>query len=437
MDELPDIVSNLESDCSQFTVLFSGYLPESLRILAFCSPASFRDPETDDIWHPFFYSRGRGVNFFLLLKEICKAIISGCYKFAYGKFGSTKLIVRTGANKLAIGPELVCPIISGKVETEYLCARDRDEVHWLVVSSSGSEEGLSRFASLSLIGKILVAWGRASIHGSYDRNRLIASVLVFRWILSMSWAAHWIWLQAVKRAITSTQPDAVFCTHEAHPLSRLVWHASEKLGTHAIAVQHAIISRTKLWYFSTEEERKAGLCFPDNYAVFCESTRKLLRPYVSPRTEIELACGPRFIKWKSRIGELVCPIGTNKKVLFVPSLAWWDNMTVLLAVDRLLTTNLESFKTNLQSFSIQIRLHPNGVVPSEFRRKLKAWLRFDRVALSQHDVLRDLEESTTIVGATSSVLAEATLLGVNAISLSNRKFLYTPAKVDMTVWWFV
>ena len=424
---LPLETNVLEEQCGQYTAIFSSCLPNNMKAIAFCTPASFRDPEADQIWHPTYSSKGTMKGFFYQSKECARAAMSGCKKFVLGRFGSAKLVVRSGSTKLAVGTELVCSVHEGdEVLTEYLSEQDQNDSHWLVVSSNGSESTISRSDILVLGSKVFLAWAKASILARGSSIDLIATVQVFRWIVSLAWAVQWTWLRAVEKAITTTNPDSIFCIHEAHPLSRMVWYVSSQRTVETITIQHASITRAKLWYFATDAERASGLRFPDVFYVYSDLTRQLLLPHLPTTTKVKVACGPRYSKWKNHIGCLSNQRTGQKTILFVPSLAWWDNLTVLQAVHKCILSNKHGYV-------IFVRLHPNGMVPLKYRILLSLWARSNKIHLSAQDIYSDLEEASVVVGATSSVLSEAALLGRYSISLDNPKFLYMPETADHTV----
>ena len=198
---LPLETSVLEEQCGQYTAIFSSCLPNNMKAIAFCTPASFRDPEVDEIWHPTAYSRGAIRTFVYQVKECVRAVISGCKKLVLGRFGSATLVVRSGSTKLSFGTELVCSIgVAGEVSTEYLSEQDQNDSHWLVVSSNGNESTMSRSDILVLGSKFFLAWVRASIIARRSSIDLIATVQVFRWIVSLAWAPQWTWLRADRKS---------------------------------------------------------------------------------------------------------------------------------------------------------------------------------------------------------------------------------------------
>ena len=417
----------LENECGHYTKIFCNFLPEHMKALAFCTPASFRDPESDEMWHPIFYKKRPLELFFYHIIGCSRAILSGFKKFVLGKFGSSKLVVCDGATHLSFGNEVVCRIEpGGKIFTEYLSEDDRKNTHWMIVSGAGRLDSVSRLHVLSLLYQFVLAWIKASNHTRKSSTSSLVSLQVFRWILSLRWVVQWTWWCAIENAIGITHPEKIFCVHESHPLSRIVWYVSKKKNIKTIAVQHAIISREKLWYFSTKAEKEAGLCFPDVYYVYSNSDRDLLLPYLPATTKIEIACGPRYTKWKMHIGRWSTAVGGQKILLFVPSLAWWDNLTVLEGVRKCV-------ELNERSYLIVVRLHPNGSVALKQRLRLWRWVGSEKIRLSSANIYDDLLAASVIVGATSSVLTEAALLGCPSISLGNSNFSYSPVYADRTV----
>ena len=87
-NELPPAVAQLEIICGRFSARLAKTLPKELSALAFCGPASFREPEIDNIWHP--YMLRRSFLFFLWeqLPKFWRALAGGSRRFVLGRFGS-------------------------------------------------------------------------------------------------------------------------------------------------------------------------------------------------------------------------------------------------------------------------------------------------------------------------------------------------------------
>ena len=108
-ESIPLEVVKLEKACGNFTSLFAKNLPLKIRALAFCSPASFRDPESDDIWHPFLFENKLQKFIISQFKPFLSSLASAAKRFFLGNFGKFDVINNMSKQKiLSIGPDAIC-----------------------------------------------------------------------------------------------------------------------------------------------------------------------------------------------------------------------------------------------------------------------------------------------------------------------------------------
>ena len=413
----------MEGACGAFTASFAKFLPVSLHPLAFCTPASFRDPESDDVWHPFLLKKSGQVVMMHQLMPLARSVFSGLKRWILAKFGTVKFLHASGAEVLAVGPELICPIIGGWVRTSYVSQRDLHRLNWLVVAEGKDGNFIPRKELFVHLRYLIHAWWNALKSVDVNKHTSIASLLVLRWILSLSWVVQYYWLQGIRNAVRESRPRALFCVHEMHPLARLVWHVAWEEGLESLTVQHATITRSKLWYFSTLAEREAGLNFPKRFDVYSNETLALMRSMLPERVQMGLSCGPRYVHWKSGI-EVRSRQGSG--ILFVTSLAWWDNDVIFRAIFKLL-------RDKNTSLSICLRLHPNAKIRITHRSRLKLWELLKEIHVSNGSVKDDFLNASVVVGATTTLLAEAALYGLRTISLSCSDYNYSPMEADCSL----
>jgi hypothetical protein len=338
---LPPEVERREQALGRFTARFAQGLPEGLQATAFCGPASFRDPEADDIWHAYMIRRG----IVPLLKDqvllLARALIGGIRRFIIARFGSFTFLPHDGAKVLGVAPVNICKAKNGIVETSYCHPEDTEAMAWLVFDDGKRDPDgypLSRFVILSVYLKMLFRWVFVSFSCRGDASRMdwaVGSLLTWRWILSFVWANKWMLALKIREVLKSSRPKWVFCVHEMHPHSRIAWAEAKRFNIPTVTIQHASIVRTKLWYFPTREELAAGLATPDKMAIFSKDVQDLFERFFPGNTLYPLACGPRFSKWKKIKSSEHSQVSGEGSILFAGSLPWWDNVVVLKGVQRL------------------------------------------------------------------------------------------------------
>ena len=141
-------IEALEKACGYFTAAFALELPVNLRPLAFCSPTSFRDPETDNVWHPFLLQK----RFSSFLRDqigiFFRSAGLGFIRLVTCKFGRFEVILAKDSSILAIGPDVICRLVNGEVKTSYLVPEDVQRVNWLIISDGKTDKFLTRVTAI-------------------------------------------------------------------------------------------------------------------------------------------------------------------------------------------------------------------------------------------------------------------------------------------------
>lgn len=414
---LPDEVARLEAACARWTAEFAKQLPEEIRVTAFCGPASFREPEIDDVWHPVILKRGLFRFLVCYPPALFRSFGGGIRRFVLGRFGRYDEYLKNGAATIGIIPSTICKIENGNVITAYCDPEDATQMSWIVFDPAGRAlEGypVSRLKMLRMILRVLWAWGIVSNRGIRDRNWIFAAVISLRWLLGMQWIILWIFGLRVQEVVRNTKPSQVFCVHEMWPWSRAIWYALFREGVSGITIEHASITRSKLWYFPTADEIAAGLRIPKQFAVFSQKEKTLLEPFY-PGTEFSIGCGPRFAHWKQRQVADFKVVKETDPILLVSSVPWWDNEVVLQAASALLRTTAWR--------PLVVRLHPLAVLRRRARRYLKNAQRKGLITISQASLRDDIARAAVVVGMNSTVLEEAAAMGRSIAVLQSNEYL--------------
>lgn len=414
---LPAEVERREQIMGEFTAALAKHLPEDLRTpVAFCSPASFREPEIDTCWHSYMIRRGLFLFIFDQLPKFLRAWASGVRRFMRGHFGSWNFKPREGATVLGITPRSICKVQDGRVETNYCYPEDVAQMSWLIIDEAGKEAGgypVSKWRVAVTFLQVLYVWVRVScLRRRITKDWLVASVITFRWIFGFQWVIQWMWSLKLRSLLSSVRPSKVHAVHETWPWARIVWQEAARLGIRTSTIQHASIVRSKLWYFPSREEREVGIALPDEFFVFSQKNEDLLRPFY-PRTRFVVSCGPRYAHWKERAA-LPSPTNTAP-LLFTTSLPWWDNEVVLQGLYRLVQTGSVR--------PIRVRFHPCAVISNRWKRWLTHTVAKGSVTISDGTFQDDVMNAGAVIGLNTTVLEEAMAMGRPAIVLHTDQYL--------------
>jgi hypothetical protein len=202
-----------------------------------------------------------------------------------------------------------------------------------------------------------------------------------------------------------------------HYYSRILWIVAKKNGLDSYAVQHAVISPGKRWYFSYPEELAHGLELPSTMYVYGNYVEQLLRPYFKD-TIFKLGCSSRYAHWKD-VKKLE---NSGKYYLFAGALAGFDNKVVLASARKVL-------HMARGALPVKIRLHPDAILTDFDTKWLTDSVRKGKMQISDTTLDDDLNNAIVVIGMSTTVLAEALLLGRPVIQINHPDYL---AYLDMS-----
>ena len=374
-------------------------------------PSSFRDPESNE----YFHVGGQSLAVSSFVLGLVKSLIRFIYIIFKKRLGRFTFIKRENSDVLVLSPVTVTRFESNKIKTTYLEVEDIDRSNWLLFEEGKGQEAKdnsypSRLETLVSMLKLL----RAVLFDSspQGRHEIEAFRLNLIWILGGYWVHLLVLEKSLRKILKSSDFKLVHCVHEFHPHSRVLWKVAEELNIKSSSILHAPMEREKLWLFPSEQERKAGLKLPDNLALYNQQDEKLLSSTVAlTESNIKFVCGPRFKDWKEKNALEANEMPT---LLFVSSIAQWDNHTVLKALFQLADEG--------SNFDLLFRPHPNALLSPEDSLKLSQLIKDNKVSYSKGDLLESIRNSQIVLGMCTSVLDEALLLGRPAINLKSDEF---------------
>ena len=266
----------IEKSCSDFTSKLSLNLNKKLSYLAFCSPTSFRDVDYQKFWHPSYYNKNIIIKFFNEIWEINYSILSGVKKLIKKKFIQIKILNNNeNIDILGITTDYLSEFKNNKLTSEYYSTDKINSINWVVINHNIKSD-ISR-SEIFIIFIILLS---KLFYVYYKSFKFFLPFLIeLKWVLSFNWVNYYIANKKLSNIIENYNPSKIFSMHEMHPYSRLAWILAKNKKIKCSTLQHAVITREKLWYFPSKNELDAGLVCPDEFYVFSNSTKNLLKPF--------------------------------------------------------------------------------------------------------------------------------------------------------------
>ena len=438
---MQDCIKKLIKECAGLNVRLVNNLPLNLRFLVWSSPTSVRNPETSILWQPLHNKRKVFARLCTYSIVIGISIVRGLYKFIKYK-GLYSHHIKNKSSVLLIIPDVIVDD-SDEFKTNYLIEDENYPVDKLLFAYSRKRLKLGvHFSTLNYIVKIILFlklfkalfndFGRQLYNKKVTWKYLDALVLFSSWVLAQSWFFVWDFYHLINKHVISNSNRYLLVLHEMHFYSNIVWKIANEKQLLGIAAQHGLIIAEKLWYFPDESETRINRPLPDIFFVYSDETKELLQP-LYPKTEFHKCCSPRFRHWKqyttieshvskSAHREHAIPIKhedrNNKRViLFVNNAAIVHDIVVIKAMYKLAKLGLNDY------ISLRLRPHPKerfGLL-DQLRIKMDVILR--KIEISSRPLSEDLKEADLVIGASSTVVQEATLMKVPVIGVCDEDYI--------------
>lgn len=434
-------VKKLYSECATLNVRLIDKLPLNLHFLIWSSPTSVRNPESSILWQPLHSKKQ------ILARLLTYSIIigisttRGLYKFIKYK-GFYSHHIKNKSPILLIIPDVIVDDSAG-FKTNYLIEDDDYPVDKLLFAYSRKrlKQGV-RFSTLNYNIKIILFLKLFTVlfydlvgqllNKKVTWRYLDAMVLFASWILSLSWCFVWDFYHMLNNSGISNYNKHLLVLHEMHFYSRVVWTIAKEKGLSGIAVQHALIIPEKLWYFPDKSEIKANCPLPGRFFVYSDETRELLQPLYQS-TIFQKCCSPRFKHWKKyfasehHVSESVHNKDTmlaeygrksNKRViLIVNNAAIFHDIVVIKAMYRLIQLELDD------DISLRFRPHPNERLCFLDRLRIQLAVKLCEMEISSKPLSDDFKDADLVVGANSTVVQEAALMGSSVMGVCDDDYI--------------
>ncbi len=430
-------INRLIEESAALNARIAGRLEKSgLAFLIWASPSACRSPEGSKIWHPFYAGKPVIIKLLIYFYIIGLYLLVGIVSF-FTYRGFYYNYIEAGSSVLLVIPEEITDH-SSQAKTDYLTEEVDYPVDRLVFSQikniGESFTALNHFTkariTLTLFTALMSDLWQRLICMKINTDYLDTFVIFIRWVISHSWSFNWDFYHLLKEKLDSNLRYKVLLSlHEMHFYSKVIWKVASEGGKIGVTAQHAVIIPEKLWYFPHASELEANCPEPDVFFVYSDEIKKLLEPFY-PRTRFYLCCSPRFSKWKTVKTAQPSPQSKDVRryVTFVSGIPYYDSAILVMAMKNLLKSKGDG------DIKIKVRLHPHAIVRSRDKLWLEDSFRSSRIFTSNASLKEDLFNSCLVIGANSTVLQEAILMGIPALSISTSEYVHPSILPDTADW---
>lgn len=430
-------ISRLIEESAALNSRMAGKLEKSgLAFLVWASPSACRSPEESKIWHPFYAGKPLIIKLLIYLYIIVLYLLVGLVRF-FTYRGFYYNYIEAGSSALLVIPDEITDR-SPQAKTDYLIEEDDYPIDKLVFSRIKNIG--KRFTSLGYFTKARITltlfmalmsdlWQRL-IRMKVNIDYLDSFVMFSRWVISHSWSFNWDLYHLLKGKIgLNSRYNVLLSLHEMHFYSKVIWKIASENGKIGVTAQHAVIIPEKLWYFPHSSELKANCPEPDIFFVYSDEIKKLLEPFY-PRTKFYLCCSPRFSKWKmvNATRPSPQPKDGRRYVTFVSGIPYYDSAILVMAIKNLLKSGGGG------DLKIKVRLHPHAIIRSKDKLWLENSFRSGTIVASSASLKEDLSDACLVIGANSTVLQEAVLMSIPALSVSTSEYVHPSILPDTADW---
>lgn len=420
-------VKKLITECANLNVRLSRRLPQDMHFLIWASPTSVRNPEISVFWHPIHNKRTILSRLFTYSFSLGFSCIRGFYKFFRYK-GFYYCHINKNSPLLLIIPENITGG-ANDFKTNYLTETTEQPVDKLIFSHSAEKMSSGfRFSVLNYFVKsVLFLKLLTSIAGDFKeqlfckkltREYMDALIIFASWLLAQSWYFIWDFYHLINKIAIPKNYKIFLSLHEMHFYSKVIWEFVREKGLMGVTAQHALIIPEKLWYFPEEAEVKANCPLPDIFFVYSDEIRAILEPFY-PNTRFLKCCSPRFNRWKSSLNGSINHNTQNNKqiILFANNAAIIHDSVVLKALLKLLRQELKN------SVILRLRLHPKERLKLADYLWVQAAAVLHKIEISSRSLQEDFKEANLVIGACSTVIYEALLMGVPVMGVFNDYYI--------------
>jgi len=409
----------LEKISARFVSEVALVAPEGLISAIFASPLSARSPDTCLLWH-FNYRKKYGI--ILFLKYIVKIFI------AFPK-SVARLIKRPFQLMYTLcgeinGSILVIPSIcsyigtNGRYATPYI-ATDNESGLFIFGPNKAHAKNVKRVKPLRARTRLMLTHTlmKGGIHAFkkvkarlFDKSLLLLEWCL--WVLSDQWLQDYYLERCLSDIVKRYDIKKVGCIHEMHSYARVVWHVADKHDAISYTIQHATIGFGKRWYFSYPEEKRHGLKLPNVMYVYSREVVDTLKPFFE-NTKFMLGCNARYTQWK----DATSFTNKGKYYLFIGGLAAFDNQILIASLRVILNANRKEMP-------IKVRLHEFAKLRYRDKQWIDSSAKNGIITIAEGVSLKeDIEDAILVVGANTTTLLEAILLGRPAVQIEHPDYL--------------
>ena len=324
---------------------------------------------------------------------------------------SEKIIAESKSN-LLIGCKVIVELNSLSKQNDAV-SFDQKNTSWLIFEDGkNTNSTLTRTEVFKLLIYFLVSLSKTLFKKPADipySDWIGALSSNLTWCLSCYWSDKIALEKFTTNFLKTRYISHIHCVHEFHPHSKILWKICSTNKIKCSSIEHASNEREKLWLFPTQQEVMNNHPLPSLLFVYNEKHKQWWHDIFDDLVNFQIACGPRFAKWKCSNNLL--PYKSNK-VLLVTSQSWWDNEVIFQTIEKLLDSN----------FELTIRLHPHSQLKKWQKKWLSNKLKNTRIEVDNSPLEKSISNHSIILGMCSTVLDEALLMGRCSIKVEHDEF---------------
>lgn len=227
--------------------------------------------------------------------------------------------------------------------------------------------------------------------------------------------------RAVERYARMNRPSVMVCAHDLYPFARAVYYGGRRGGVRTAALQHAAISRMKLWHSFDPSELTlgTGMPLPDQYLFQGTLGERIARESGYPASRCVVVGGPRYDDWAQRLSAIDAGrvrtslgVGSHERLVLV--------LSPLHARDEQLLMELVlEAAPELPDARFVFKVHPSSVMGARLRSRIQRVPDGSRCSVVSTDIRALLVASDVVVTTYSSTGDEAMALGKPVVAVGS------------------
>lgn len=245
--------------------------------------------------------------------------------------------------------------------------------------------------------------------------------------------SFWVQIRGAEKIIKKTYPSQIICGDEFGAYSRSLIIAAKTYRVMISWLQHAVMSKWKLWLFNKPQEISnasgdinknfiANMPVADRILVWSKQSAKYMSDYGYPASKIIITGNPRYDIFRDKLREI--KVERTEQLILTPTTDRNEIKYFILLAEELVSA--------FPNKEIVIKFHPRykHLIDLQIEAKIQE-LMLKGVLIKDDNVEKYYHNSNIIISGLSSVGIEAAYFGMKVVSfLSRYHDCLTPDWID-------